>query len=591
MKECPVCNHCYDDNMAVCPDDGRGLTASLPGSCLIDDKYLLETCLGRGGMGAVYRARHTRLKRAFAVKTILPEFANRDAMAKERFEREAHSLAAIQHPNVIAITDFGTTATGVMFFVMEYVEGKTLQTELANAKDGVLPAERVLHLFRQILLGVAAAHRQNTVHRDLKPGNILLTKLERGDNPVLLPLDESPEDNKATDWVKIFDFGLAKFTSRSSFLRTDPQEVIGTPYYMSPEQCEGDNIDERSDIYSLGVILYQMLTGTVPFKGNSASEVLTSHLMKEPPRLRAVNAKIPEKLEKVVLKALDKKPSARYQTVNELAEEFETAMAAYLVPKANLTVRTLPPSSEVYIGDRYCGRTNSAGRLVISDLAAGEYKLRVALSGYIDNFQKVVVDTTDQEVVITLQSKDEALAAAAAAAAPTRRLDRSLPPTSRPAPVAVESWEQVNPNADAALNYGDLLLSLLMILLELAVVITSQPLDPVSGWISERFEFPASGVGSIISLISLVGFTITLLLADSSNEYRHGGVISSIYHLCNTAITLVIVVPWAIAIPLKFFANSPLVPAPQWFLLRLGVIMFYYAFQRRVSRRRRVTFV
>jgi eukaryotic-like serine/threonine-protein kinase len=591
MKECVTCNHCYEDNVVVCANDGRKLMASLPGSCLIDDKYLLEVCLGRGGMGAVYRARHTRLKRAFAVKTILPEFANRDAMAKERFEREAHSLAAIQHPHVISITDFGTTPAGVMFFVMEYVEGKTLQVEMANVNGGVLPPERVLHLFRQILLGVAAAHRQNTVHRDLKPGNILLTKLEKGDNPVLLPLDESSEDDKTTDWVKIFDFGLAKFTSRSSMLHTDPQEVIGTPYYMSPEQCEGDNIDERSDIYSLGVILYQMLTGTVPFKGDSASEVLTSHLMKAPPKLRAVNAKIPEKLEKVVLKTLDKKPNLRYQTVNELAEEFEAAMAMYLTPKANLTVRTLPPLSEVYMGDRYCGRTNSAGRLVISDLSPGEHKVRVALSGYVDTVQPVTIDTNDQEVVITLKTKDEAMAAATAAAAVTRRLDRSLPPAARPAPANEVPWEVVNSKDSTALNYGDLLLGLLMILLELAVVITSQPLDPVSGWIGERFDIPASGIGSIVTIISLVGFCVTLLVADSSSEYRHGGTISSIYHLCNTAITIGIVVPWAVAIPLKFFTNSPLVPAPQWFLLRLGVILFYYAFQRRVSRRRRVTFV
>jgi eukaryotic-like serine/threonine-protein kinase len=198
------------------------------------------------------------------------------------------------------------------------------------------------------------------VHRDLKPSNIMLTRIatpNSDDFRLIIPLTDEPESSgrsHAHELAKVVDFGLAKFVDDSIARRAELSDggLVGSPLYMSPEQCDGAHVDERADIYSLGVILYHMLTGEVPFKGDSLSALLTGHLLKEPPSLRSIKPDIPEKLEKVVLKALAKKPQQRHQSVSEFAEDFEAAMTIYLAPESKLatvSVHTIPPACEVYM--------------------------------------------------------------------------------------------------------------------------------------------------------------------------------------------------------------------------------------------------
>lgn len=180
MKECPKCKHCFEDDLAVCPHDGATLTQSLRGSQLLDNKYHLEKCLGRG-MGAVYRARHIHLGRTVAVKTLLQEYASTDATAVNRFQREARAANAIEHPNVVRALDFGITPDGTRYIVMEYVEGRPLNEIIA--REAPMPPKRILEIFRQAIAGIAAAHDLKLVHRDLKPANIMVHEPAGGEQP------------------------------------------------------------------------------------------------------------------------------------------------------------------------------------------------------------------------------------------------------------------------------------------------------------------------------------------------------------------------------------------------------------------------
>src|SRR5688572_2524785 len=234
MKECPHCNRCYEDSPRCCPHDGQALVETLPGGCLIDSKYHLDICIGRGGMGAVYRATHVHLRRLFAIKTILPEFASRDPKAADRFIQEARAAAAIQHPNVVAITDFGITSSGLFYYVMEHIEGTTLRDELHS--KGAMGAERIFRIFKQVIAGVAAAHRLHMVHRDLKPSNIMLTRLPSNtDSPVIIPLNEEQSENNDNELAKVVDFGLARFVNDSFARRSELSDsgLVGSPLYMS----------------------------------------------------------------------------------------------------------------------------------------------------------------------------------------------------------------------------------------------------------------------------------------------------------------------------------------------------------------------
>src|SRR6266403_473689 len=311
MKECSTCRRCFPDDLNFCGEDGVPLTSTFSGDLIIDGRYRLESWIGHGAMGSVYRAQHIYLKTIHAVKIIHPDLIRNDPKLATRFRQEAMAAAAIQHPNIVTVTDFGIVDGSRPFLVMEFVKGKSLQ-EIITA-EGAMPPARVLEFFEQVAAGVSAAHRYQIIHRDLKPLNIMV------------------QDGKpAREGVKILDFGLAKIKSSDllgSFEPAKTDALIGTPYYMAPEQWSDDECDERTDIYSLGIILFQMLTGDVPFKGTSIPSIMKKHLMNDPPPFASVGVHDSSGLEGVVRKTLQKKPDDRPHTVEALMKEIRAVVA------------------------------------------------------------------------------------------------------------------------------------------------------------------------------------------------------------------------------------------------------------------------
>ena len=272
----------------------------------IDGRYRIEAALGEGGMGVVYLCVHTIIGKKVAMKILRPDFA-RDAEVTERFVNEARSASAIGSPHIIDISDFGTLETGAAYFVMEFLEGTPL-SGLAGA--GCVPPNRVVHIVRQLAEGLHDAHEAGIVHRDLKPENIFL--IERG---------------KETDFVKILDFGIAKVTTHATQGKlTRAGAVFGTPHYMSPEQAAGRPVDRRTDVYSMGVIMYELLCARVPFDADTFMGILTQHMYKQPvPFRRLENAptNIPSRLEAIVFKCLSKQQDDRYETMEALIADLD----------------------------------------------------------------------------------------------------------------------------------------------------------------------------------------------------------------------------------------------------------------------------
>lgn len=258
-------------------------------------QYEVQRLLGRGGMGAVYLARERALDRAVAIKVLPPEIARLET--QERFRREARTAAQLSHPNIVPLHTFGEV-DGMMYFVMGYVRGESLADRIR--REGKLPAAQVQAILGTVADALDYAHRQGVVHRDIKPDNILLE--DDSDRPLLT------------------DFGIAKAAASGATL-TELGTAIGTPHYMSPEQASGEHdLDGRSDLYSLGVVGYQMLTGQLPFEGGSAQEVLVQHVTKQPPALTKLAPDTPEALSKAVMRCLTKDPSARWPDGSSLRE-------------------------------------------------------------------------------------------------------------------------------------------------------------------------------------------------------------------------------------------------------------------------------
>ena len=312
MKECPACKRCFPDEINHCPQDGDATTPSLLGETILDARYQLEKRLGQGGMGVVFQARHIFLKTSHAIKVILPDLVGNDPMLVTRFRQEALAAAAIRHQNIIAVTDFGVVRGTMPFLVMEYVRGKSLQDILSEEKR--MSPQRALEFICAIGAGVGAAHRQNIVHRDLKPLNIM-----------------AQEGMSIAEGVKILDFGLAKIKSGEllgSFVQAKTSGLMGSPFYMAPEQWSDEEPDSRADVYSLGIILYQMLSGDVPFKGSSIPSIMKKHLTLPPPSFKSVGVDVSPRVEAVVFHALEKEVEARTATVEQFLIELRTAVEA-----------------------------------------------------------------------------------------------------------------------------------------------------------------------------------------------------------------------------------------------------------------------
>jgi serine/threonine-protein kinase len=342
MKLCPHCKRELQDQLVSCPFDGEPLsdTRAADGfvGTLLDDKYRLEEQVGKGGMGTVYRATHVHMEKSVAVKILHPHLAS-DFNAVERFRREARSAAQIRHPNAIAVTDFGVTRdAGIAYLVMEFLAGEDLRHKIK--KERQLDLQEAFLILDQTCLAVSAAHAQGIIHRDLKPDNIWLIKMEK---------DKDKDKDKYTDYVKVLDFGIAKLkSSMDSVNLTEIGTIIGTPSYMSPEQCRGEELASGSDVYSLGVILYEMLTGRVPFDG-TALEVVLKHITERPGSLRELRPQIPEQVERVVLRALEKSREDRQGSAVQLAQEFKAALLAagqkFGVPGNETTLVSFPLNS------------------------------------------------------------------------------------------------------------------------------------------------------------------------------------------------------------------------------------------------------
>ena len=273
---------------------------------VLDERYRVDAVIGEGGMGRVYVGRHQVIEKQVAIKILHADLA-RDKEAVGRFVREARAASSIGNPHIIDISDFGETPDGSTYFVMEYLEGPTLADLLDE--QVVLPPELCIHLGRQMCAGLAAAHEQSIIHRDLKPDNIMI--VDKGDS---------------RGFVKILDFGIAKVSGPTSGTKlTIAGAVFGTPHYMSPEQAAGTNVDHRADIYSLGILLYEMACGELPFDADNFMGILTQHMYRPPPsiRSRARGGDCPPALEAIILRCLAKRPSARYPTMQDLGADLE----------------------------------------------------------------------------------------------------------------------------------------------------------------------------------------------------------------------------------------------------------------------------
>jgi formylglycine-generating enzyme required for sulfatase activity len=311
MKECPTCRNCFPDEVNHCPDDGVQTASSIQGEPILDGRYQLEKRLGQSGMGVVFKGRHIFLKTQHAIKIILPDLVGNDPNLVTRFRQEALAAAAIRHPNIIAVTDFGVVRGTMPFLVMEFVEGRSLQDIMAD--EGAMPPRRAFELIQPICAGIAAAHRQKIIHRDLKPLNVMI---QDG-----VPVSEG---------AKILDFGLAKIKSGEllgSFIAAQTTGLMGSPFYMAPEQWSDDPPDARADIYSLGVMLFQMLAGEVPFRGSSIPAIMKKHLTNEVPSLASLGVEVPPQVEAVIRHALEKEPKYRTASADEFVSELREAMA------------------------------------------------------------------------------------------------------------------------------------------------------------------------------------------------------------------------------------------------------------------------
>jgi serine/threonine-protein kinase len=324
MSTCPTCQTAFDDGVLVCPSDGTNLGGGDPliGRTL-GDRYRVLARIGEGGMGTVYRVEHVVLGKRMAVKVLRPEFSTDEDLVR-RFQREAVAASRIGQENIVDVVDFGRTREGNLYFVMEELDGVSLASVLHAA--GPLPFDRAARILAQVCRALGAAHGHGIVHRDLKPDNVIVVRHDDG-----------------TDLVKVVDFGISKSAGDGEDRLTRAGTIIGTPEYMAPEQGAAASVDHRADVYAFGILAYELITGTVPFQGATAIAILIEHQTKppEPPGRRRDG--VPAALEQLILKCMEKRREARYQSMVEVAEQLSEVLALFGLPPVYDKTRTPPP--------------------------------------------------------------------------------------------------------------------------------------------------------------------------------------------------------------------------------------------------------
>ena len=326
MKTCPLCSREFPDNVKFCPNDGQTLRAKGPLADLVGqvvaDRYHIIKKLGEGGMGAVYLGEHVKMGRKSAIKVMTQAMAN-DPDAVSRFNREAANASRLSHPNICQIYDFGETSDGLIYLAMEFIEGCSLSDLIE--REGSLPPARAGSILRQSADALQVAHDQTIVHRDIKPDNIMIVQARDG-----------------SDVAKVVDFGIAKAVAGDETGQkvTKTGLVVGTPEYMSPEQLSGDKLDGRSDIYSLALVMYKMLTGVLPFRADTAQETMIKRLTDNPLPLEEARPDIvfPPRLQAVMDRALSRSVSDRYSSAAEFGRDVVAAVGTFAVPETRMDV-------------------------------------------------------------------------------------------------------------------------------------------------------------------------------------------------------------------------------------------------------------
>jgi serine/threonine protein kinase len=315
---------------------------------LLSGRYQIKRLCGEGGMGRVYEAEHIEIGKRVAIKVLHPAYSRTPDLV-ERFRREARAASRIEHPNVVNVTDFGTTADGSLFFVMEYIEG--IELGLLIHREGALATLRVLHIAEQMCEALQAAHEAGVIHRDLKPENILLLGLGGGGRaPQSGQSSPGIEVREASEFVKVLDFGIAKSAEveeqpRRGKRLTRPGVAMGTPEYMAPEQAAGFPADPRSDIYAVGSIMYEMLTGVAPYEGDNVMEVLHKKANDPPRSLAELRPGLPAALVALVERAMARSPEDRPQSMADMSYEIHNIETALIMTPPPVTVPSAATSS------------------------------------------------------------------------------------------------------------------------------------------------------------------------------------------------------------------------------------------------------